>query len=358
MSANERMSVLYVAYPLLTISEDSAGGAEQVLLTLNHRMTVAGHRTTVGASDGSTVPGKLLATGYAVSGPDQYERREREHTAAILTYLHRNPDEFDLIHDMSGSFLRYASECAQPVLATLHLPHSFYRDEWFRGLPPNLFVNCVSEAQARGFSGVLNLRVVQNGIRVERFPFTAEKRNFVLWLGRVCEEKAPHLAIQAAHRAKLPLVLAGQVYPFSYHQQYFEREIKPHISGDSCAPVRFVDSPTWAHKVELLRRARALVLSSTTEETSSLVAMEAMACGTPVVAFRRGAFPEIVLDRVTGYVVNTVQEMAEALTRANTISPRACRARVERYFAAERMQREYGTLYEQFLSRTKSRFAA
>jgi glycosyltransferase involved in cell wall biosynthesis len=148
------------------------------------------------------------------------------------------------------------------------------------------------------------------------------------------------------------------VYPFSYHQQYFEREIRPHISGSSCASVRFVDTPTWAHKVELLRRAQALVLSSTTEETSSLVAMEAMACGTPVVAFRRGALPEVVVDRVTGYVVDTVQEMAESLTRANAISPRACRARVETYFTAERMQREYRALYQQVLSHAKSRLAS
>lgn len=351
-----RMSVLYVAYPLLAVSEDSAGGAEQVLFTLAYQRTAAGHRTTVGAADGSQVSGRLLATGDTVSGLDQYERREREHTAAILAYLRRNPDDFDLIHDMSGSFWRYASECDLPMLATLHLPRSFYRDEWFRGLPPNLYVNCVSEAQARSFAGMSNLlAVVQNGIRVERFPFTAEKRNYVLWLGRVCEEKGPHLAIQAADQANLPLVLAGQVYPFSYHQRYFEREIKPRIS---CAPVQFVDTPGWAQKIELLRRAQALVLSSTTKETSSLVAMEAMACGTPVVAFRRGAFPEVVADGVTGYVVDTVEEMAEALTRADVISPPACRARVEKYFTAERMQREYETLYEQVLTRTQNRFAA
>ena len=88
----------------------------------------------------------------------------------------------------------------------------------------------------------------------------------------------------------MPLFIAGQVYPFSYHQQYFEREIRPSLG----AGVSFVDSPLFSAKSHLLRNARALLLTSTAEETSSLVAMEAMACGTPVIAIRRGAFPEIV----------------------------------------------------------------
>ncbi len=150
--------------------------------------------------------------------------------------------------------------------------------------------------------------MVQNGIALERFPFCSEKQNYLLWLGRICEEKAPHLAIAAAKQAGTPLILAGQVYPFSYHQQYFEREIRPWLGAD----VEFVDSPVFQRKVDLLRNARALLLTSTAEETSSLVAMEAMACGTPVIAARRGAFPEIVAHGETGFVVDDVNAMADS----------------------------------------------
>ena len=128
--------------------------------------------------------------------------------------------------------------------------------------------------------------VVQNGIATEQFVFCDRKHDYLLWMGRVCEEKAPHLAIQAAKQAGAQLFLAGQVYPFSYHQQYFEREICPSLGRG----VSFVDSPFYNDIVALLRNARALLVTSTAEETSSLVAMEAMACGTPVVAMRRGAF--------------------------------------------------------------------
>jgi glycosyltransferase involved in cell wall biosynthesis len=121
--------------------------------------------------------------------------------------------------------------------------------------------------------------------------------------------------------------------------------------------VRFVDTPLVLQKIELLRHARALLLTSTVEETSSLVAMEAMACGTPVVGFRRGAFPEIVADRETGFIVDTIEEMALAVRDVDSISPEKCRARVELHFSSSRMAREYEALYRRVLT-SKKRLAA
>ena len=362
-------SILYVAYPLLPVTEESAGGAEQMLLSVEREMNARGHRTTVAAAAGSRVCGELLATGPAAGAPDQYEAHERMHSSRILEYLRRNPHQFDLIHDKSGSFFRHAADCPIPVLATLHLPRPFYK-EWLRKVTAqisgernaanlghqalehslNLYFNCVSNSQACWFAELPNLLgVVQNGIAAERFPFSRNKENYLLWLGRMCEEKGPHLAIAAAQRAGVPLVVAGQVYPFSYHQNYFEREIRPQLNGR----VRFVDTPLTSQKLELLRHARALLLTSTVEETSSLVAMEAMACGTPVVAFRRGAFPEIVADEETGLVVDTVEEMAAAFGEVNHISPEKCRERVEQYFSAARMAQEYEELYRRVLTSAK-----
>jgi glycosyltransferase involved in cell wall biosynthesis len=366
------LSILYVAYPLLAATEESAGGAEQMLLALEREMNARGHRTTVAAAEGSRVSGRLLATGAPAGRADEYDIREREHTRSVLAYLASHSGEFDLIHDESGSFFRRASECPLPMLATLHLPRTFYPREWFgdasqfcgqpRGanlghrafteLASNLSFNCVSQSQARSFGDCGQIiGVVENGIVTEQFPLTRDKEDYVLWLGRICEEKAPHLAITAAQEAALPLVIAGQVYPFSYHQAYFEREVRPHLNGRS--RVRFVDTPLASQKLKLLRHARALLLTSTVEETSSLVAMEAMASGTPVAALRRGAFPEIVADGDTGFLVDTIEQMASALEAVDRLSPEKCRARVERHFSASRMAQEYEELYRRVLTSTK-----
>jgi glycosyltransferase involved in cell wall biosynthesis len=351
------LSILYVAYPLLAVTDESAGGAEQMLLAVEREMACTGHRTTVAAAHGSRVCGMLLPTGPPASAPDQYETRECMHTSCILDYVRRKPHEFDLIHDKSGSFFRHAAQCPVPVLATLHLPRSFYSPCCFEAPPANLYFNCVSNSQARSFADLPNfVGVVQNGIAVERFAFSRDKDDYVLWLGRICEEKAPHLAIAAAQRAGMPLVIAGQVYPFSYHQNYFGRELRPHLNGSS--RVRFVDTPLASQKLGLLRHARALLLTSTVEETSSLVAMEAMACGTPVVAFRRGAFPEIVSDGETGFLVDSVEEMAAALSQVACILAESCRERVERHFSASRMGRDYEGLYRRVLDRTSRPIAA
>ncbi len=354
-SLNSSLSILYVSYPLLAVSEKSPGGAEQMLLTLEREMRTAGHRVTVAACDGSVVEGRLLATGRAAAAQDEFEKREREQSGHILRYLQAHPGQFDLIHDESGSFFRHAGRCPAPVLATLHLPRSFYREEGFRKLPENLAFNCVSHSQARSFEDLPNLLgVAQNGIAVERFAFCEVKQEYLLWLGRICEEKAPHLAIAAAREAGARLIIAGQVYPFRYHRQYFERELKPHL-GDE---VRLVESPTFESKVALLRNARAVLLTSTVEETSSLVAMEAMACGTPVIAMRRGAFPEIVAHGETGFIVDDVSAMAAAIAQAEWISPFDCRERVERLFSVRRMAREYEALYRRVLASQRGRVAA
>jgi glycosyltransferase involved in cell wall biosynthesis len=345
--------ILYVAYPLLPVSDESCGGAEQMLATLEAEMAERGHLTTIAACAGSQAMGAVFATGREASEPDRLAERNAEHESRILELLRRTSGArpaFDLIHDKSGSFWRRAGECNVSVMATLHLPRRFYPAEAFDRVPPNVYFNCVSEAQAQAFRDMnAVMGVVRNGVPVKRFPFRTRKQDYLLWMGRICEEKAPHLAIEVARRTGLPLVLAGQVYPFTYHQRYYNDYVRPHLASTN-PPISFFETPTFERKVQLLANARALLLPSLVDETSSLVAMEAMACGTPVIGFRRGAIPEVVIDRVTGFIVDNEDEMAEAVWRVEEINPHACRVHVETNHSSTRMADGYERMYEQVLA--------
>ncbi len=346
--------ILYISYPLLTVSQESAGGAEQVLWTLEREMARRGIPTAVAASAGSRISGELLPTGEPCTQADDFERRNREHQETIIRSL-RGPHRFDLVHDMSGSFWMRASEIDLPVLATLHLPRSFYPPQSFDHVPPSLALNCVSQSQARSFSDVPNmLGVVPNGIALDGFATeshaddAANERRGLLWLGRICEEKGPHVALEIARLARMPVTVAGQVYPFSYHQQYFEREVAPRLQ--QVPEAKLVVSPSPVEKRRLLRQAQALLVTSLVEETSSLVAMEAAASGTPVIAFRRGALPEVVRDQVTGFVVDSAEDAARACERIASIAQQACIDYARDNFDSGRMAQNYVGLYERALS--------
>ena len=331
--------LLLVAYPLLPVSEASAGGAEQVLWTLERELAKRGWHTQVAACAGSHVSGELLATGEIPHALDSFEERAKEHTERVVEECARK--NFDMILDHSGHFFRHAGRVEQMVLATLHLPRSLYPADAFRNIAANVHFNCVSDSQLREFPELpRRANVVRNGIAVERFRMGGKRANYLLWLGRVCPEKAPHLAIAAAMKAKMPIVVAGHIYPFASHKQYWEREVLPLIDGEQ---VRWVPLPPFEEKLQLLRQARALLVSSQIAETTSLVALEAMACGTPVIAFNAGALGEVV-PKQAGFIVSGVDEMAVACKLLGEIRSQDCREWVEQHYSGEAMAESYETL--------------
>jgi glycosyltransferase involved in cell wall biosynthesis len=259
---------------------------------------------------------------HNLCGQPEHKDLQAQFDQALDAALRRRKDDFlPAAEYVQRAGLGHYAEVNVPVLATLHLPCSFYPVHSFEDIPPNVSFNCVSGSQSRSFAGLnAMLGIVPNGIPLDSFEPPAESRaeqdpvtrEGLLWLGRICQEKAPHLALEIAGRAGLPITLAGQVYPFSYHQQYFDREVVPRLRQIPNAT--FVPAPSFAIKRDLLRHTKALLITSLAEETSSLVAMEAAASGTPVVAFRRGALPEVVKDHVTGFMVEDVASAVDACT--------------------------------------------
>jgi glycosyltransferase involved in cell wall biosynthesis len=210
------------------------------------------------------------------------------------------------------------------------------------------YLQCVSKTQrcACPPSSAL-LPEVENGVQVQALGSGRHaKRRFALALGRICPEKGFHLALEAAKQAGMPMLLAGQVFPYEAHRRYFEQDIAPRLDQAR----RFIGPVDFERKRRLLSASRCLLAPSLVPETSSLVAMEAIACGTPVVAFPSGGLAEIVEHGKTGYLVKDEHEMAEAIHACDSLSPEVCRETASRRFDIQKMAAGYFALYERILN--------
>ena len=331
-----KLTVLSVAYPLATVGPDTVGGAEQILSALDRAIISAGQQSLVVASAGSQVAGTLIAVSRVGSDlqPRAVERARSRHRQAILSALEAWP--VDVVHMHGVDFYRYLPPPGPPVLVTLHLPLSFYPSEALHPQRPATFLHCVSAAQHASAAGQVPLMPpIENGV-VLAAPTRHHREDFALMLCRICPEKGVHIAIDAAKRAQIPLLIAGKVYAYPEHRRYFATEIRPRLDGLR----RFIGPVRSDRKQHLLATARCLLVASSVPETSSLAAREALAAGTPVVALTSPALADLLEHGRTGFLVGSVQEMAKAIADAGTINPDACRAAARR-FSLEQMANCY-----------------
>lgn len=341
-----RLTVLSVAYPLTAVGPDAVGGSEQILTHMDCALTRAGHRSVVVACEGSSAAGELIPTPKWDGDLTDDIRRwaQVQHRIAIEQALKEY--QVDVIHMHSLDWYAYLPAPDPPLLATLHLPPDWYPDEIFRLRRPRTYLNCVSRAELNSCPPCeLPMFVIDNGVPVDRLYSRVRKRNYVLALGRVCPEKGLHIALDAAKRAGMPMILAGEVYRYETHVRYYEEEILPRLDAQR----KFRGSAGFAEKRRLMTGARCLLAPSLVAETSSLVAMEALACGTPVIAFPSGALPEVVEHGRTGFIVNDETEMADAIHAAADLDPEECRRVARERFSSERMARDYMDLYQRMV---------
>jgi glycosyltransferase involved in cell wall biosynthesis len=343
------VNILNVAYPLAPVGPDAVGGAEQILTQLDAALVASGHKSIVVACEGSRTRGILVPTRRSPGAFDDHRRDNaiKANAAAIRYGLERWP--LDLIHFHGLDFHEYLPDSEVPVLATLHLPPEWYPRTVFNLRRPLTFLNCVSAAQQRSCPPCdYLLGVVANGVNLSSGPHA--RRNYALALGRICPEKGFHFALRAAAAARTPLLLAGEVFPYPCHENYFRREIRPLLGHGR----HFIGSVGLKRKRRLLCGARCLLVPSLAPETSSLVAMEALSCGTPVVAFPSGALPEIIEHGKTGFLVKTEREMADAIHQSSNLSAEVCRETARQRFSSERMILNYFELYERVSTRRQT----
>jgi len=341
------LTVVSVAYPFAAAGPDAVGGAEQVLAAVDAALVHAGHRSVVIAQEGSHTEGTLvpIPPHDGVVGDATYSEIHRHVRNAIAWTLDRWP--VDVFHFHGIDFDAYLPPDGPAALATLHLPIDWYRQTALRPARARTVLACVSETQRRALGARADqVLVVPNGVAMDERAAGDERGTFALALGRVCPEKGYEYALDASRIAAAPLILAGRVFPYDLHQRYFEETIAPRLDEER----RFVGPVFGDAKRRLLRRAHCLLIPSIVAETSSLVAMEALAAGTPVIAFPRGALAELIEDGVTGFLVESVSEMADAIRQVDSLDRDACIETARARFSDTRMIDRYVSVFRALAS--------
>lgn len=348
------LTVLSVAFACAPVGPRAVGGAEQILTELDSALAAAGHTSLVLACEGSQAMGKLfpvplLRRGLYDTDSRLWSKGQRQAILdRILATRHVN-----VVHMHGLDFYEYRLPHDMPVLVTLHLPISWYPPQIWANVPSNFQFQCVSETQRRSCPPELRgVPVVHNGVSLP--ASTQTKGDFAIALGRICPEKNQHAALEAGFLSSTRVMLGGQVFPYQDHRAYFYEKVVP-LLRQRGAGVRheFLGPLRSPRKQQLLSRARCLLHPTLAPETSSLVAMEALAAGTPVIAYPSGALPEIVDDGVTGFLVDSVEAMAEAIHYAHQIRPEDCRAAARQRFSRECMIQDYFQLYSDLTGRAQ-----
>lgn len=250
---------------------------------------------------------------------------------------------FDIIHThdfiVGPFFTKHIETLPVPVVTTLHGARMEYEK-----VAPNHFFIAISEAQKKLYPSLPIVGVALNGIQVEEFEFSDKPQDYMAFLGRITPDKGTLEAIEVAKKTKKKLIIAGILdhnYPDYIKKIFTEIEANPQI--------KYIGEVNQQEKNNLLKHAVALLMPIQWEEPFGLVAVEAMACGTPVIALRRGALPEIVKDGINGFVVDDLEEMCTSLDKIHTIERKKCRAYVEKHFTVATMTDAYEKLYNQIL---------
>lgn len=330
------------------------GGTELVIHLITEELVKRGHEVTLFATADSETSARLVSTipkpfreYFDISQLIPTSNEVSMHQLKLLGQLLRQAGEFDIIHNHTAfQAIPFVDLCPTPMLTTIH---SIFEPPTLKELlleHRHLPYVSISDYQRTGCPELNYVDTVYHGLNLDYFSpsFSSEKKGYLAFLGRFSPEKGAHLALKAAKETGWPLILAGKIN--SWEQDFFDAEIKPHLDGKNYKMIGEVD---LSEKNDLLRNAAATLFPIQWAEPFGLVMIESMACGTPVIAFKNGSVPEVIDHGVSGLIVNTYDEMVQAIRDIDHLHRETVYECAVKRFTVDRMVDNYVTLYQQLI---------
>jgi len=338
------MRVALVSSPFLAVPPRKYGGTELFIAQLAEGLKNSGVDVVVYANGESTVGVETRwlykSQQWPLSGEVFDNLKDFNHASWAVADA---ATDCDVIHLNSVSALMFTRYVDNKFVYTMHHVHEEPLSQIYQFFPSVEFVT-ISEFQ-RCHENMARMRCIHHGVDLNAYRVHHGKRDYLSFLGRIAPIKGTRIAIEVAKKSGVPLKIAGEVQP--QFKPYFDTEIKPHIDGRFIEYVGEVDLPG---KNELLCNSRALLFPIQWNEPFGLVMIEAMACGTPVLALPGGAVEEIVCDGISGYVCNSADDMAQRVRELpGPFMPANVRQYCQQYFSLDRMVAEYVALYQQLV---------
>jgi glycosyltransferase involved in cell wall biosynthesis len=335
------MRIGIVAPVWFEVPPSAYGGIEWLCAWLAEGLTDRGHEVTLIGAGRSRTRAHFLQT-FAEPPSQRLGESMPEvlHAAAADDYLRRVTP--DLVHDHTLSGPLQARGRTIPTIVTAHGPVSGELGSYYRKLGDSTSLVSISNSQRAEAPDLNWCATVHNAIPVDEYPFRTEKEDFLLFLGRMSPDKGAHLAIDAARAVGRPLVIAGKCNEPA-ERAYFDLQIRPRLGED----VEWIGQADAGRKKDLMSRAHCFLFPIRWAEPFGIVMVEAMACGTPVVALRGGAVSEVVEDGITGYVCDRVSDLSALIEKAKQIDPYACRNRAMNQFDVGKMVEGYERVFQE-----------
>jgi glycosyltransferase involved in cell wall biosynthesis len=323
------------------------GGTERVVSYLTEELVHQGHKVTLFASGDSITKAHLVAACKHSLRLDKQCVDQLSHQMLMLERVFQRTVEFDIVH-FHVDYLHFPLSRREPIthVTTLHgrldIPDLVPLYQEFRDMP----VISISNVQRKPLPWANWQATIHHGIPADMYRFREQPGRYLAFLGRISPEKRVDRAIEIAKRVQIPLKIAAKVDPVD--KKYFKREIAP-LLGDPL--IEHLGEIGDGEKNDFLGNAYALLLPIDWPEPFGLVIIEAMACGTPVIAYRGGAVPEVIEEGHTGFIVETLEEAVRAVQRVPELSRKRCREVFEQRFTATRMACDYVQVYQRLINK-------